>query len=104
VRSGQTEVFVIGHASRTGSRDYNLVLAKDRADGVASVLTGEDVMGKAAKISSSSAGFDAASATGEAAGERFVEVVFEAMVDEDTDKKVASSAGPDNVDAESPAG
>ena len=80
VRSGQTEVFVIGHASRTGSREYNLVLAKDRADHIVNFLRGEKLMGNAAIISSSSAGFDAATATGEAQTERFVEVVFEAQV------------------------
>lgn len=82
VRSGQTEVFVMGHASHTGSRAYNLVLAKDRADNVASFLREDRLMGSAAQISSSSAGFDAAKAAGEEQTERFVEVVFEAQVDE----------------------
>jgi OmpA family protein len=93
VRSGQTEVAVIGHASHTGSRAYNLVLAKDRADNVANFLRADRLMGSAAHVSSSSAGFDAATAPGEEQTERFVEVVFEAQVDDtapatDTDKTV----------------
>jgi len=82
VAQGQTEVFVIGHASRTGSREYNLVLAKDRADRIANFLRADRLMGKTAHITSSSAGFDDATAKGEAQTERFVAVVFEAQVDD----------------------
>jgi outer membrane protein OmpA-like peptidoglycan-associated protein len=80
VQSGQAEVFVVGHASRTGSRAYNLVLAKDRADHVANFLRQDKIMGKGASISTSSAGFDSATGTGESETDRFVEVVFQAQV------------------------
>jgi hypothetical protein len=50
-------------------------------------------MGSGANVSSSSAGFDAATAPGEEQTERFVEVVFEAQVDDaapaaDTEKSL----------------
>ncbi|HEV2381685.1 MAG TPA: DUF4157 domain-containing protein [Terriglobia bacterium] len=84
VRSGQTEVSVVGHASRTGSRAYNLVLAKDRADHIAKFLAGDDMMGSKAQMDVSSAGFDAAAAAGEARSERYVAVYFEALVTDDS--------------------
>lgn len=92
VRSGQTDVFVIGHASKTGSREYNLVLSKDRADNITKIVAADDVMGAGAKINTSGAGLDDAKAAGEAQTERFVVVVFEALVDEDDSPKAAGEA------------
>jgi len=84
VTSGQTEVSVVGHASKTGSREYNLVLAKNRADNVAAFLKRPDMMGGNAHLNTSSSGFDDAAAKGEAQSERYVAVFFEALVPEDT--------------------
>jgi len=82
VRAGQTEVSVVGHASRTGSRQYNLVLAKDRADHVADFLkTDPDLMTSAAHLNVSSSGFDDATTKGEAQSERYVAVFFEALTE-----------------------
>jgi OmpA family len=67
VRLGQSEVSVVGHASRTGSREYNLVLAKDRADHVADFLrTDPDMMRSAAHLNVSSSGSDDATTKEEA--------------------------------------
>ncbi len=93
VRTGQTEVFVVGHASRTGSREYNLVLSKDRADSVVQVLQADDVMGGGAQIDTSGSGLDQAKAPGEAQSERNATTIFEALVSDDP-KVTASTSAP----------
>jgi len=92
VRSGQTEVSVVGHASRTGSRAYNLVLAKDRADHVADFLkTDPDMMTNTAHLNVSSSGFDDASTKGEAQSERYVAVFFETLTEASPAPAVAAN-------------
>lgn len=83
---------MVGHASKTGLREYNLVLSKDRADNIAKIVAGDDVMGAGAKINVAGVGLDDAKATGEAQAERFVAVVFEAKVDQDAPTTASGEA------------